>query len=122
MKPRILTDANGFADAVRERRTEMGMTHAETDHRTGLTEAHTSKIECFDRPWGKRVFNMTPTADLILQALGLAVVVMDREEALALTEASQERRIKLRSEGRTRTVRHKVVGWLIRYPANYPRS
>lgn len=85
------------------------------DDLAGIAEGHFNKIECFDRSWGKKAFNMTETADYILQALGLALVVMDRDAAMDLAERGVVRDITINSKGDETPVVSETISWAVKY-------
>lgn len=93
MKPRLITCFQDYLEAVKDRREEMGLSHADVDHKVGWQEAYCSKVEGGDRDWGKRPFNMTSNASDHLQVLGLRVVLMPADEALKMCDGTTERRI-----------------------------
>lgn len=99
MTPVIVTKTDDFAQAVKEQRERLGLTHADVDHMVGWQDAYCSKVEGFDRKWGKKPFNMTYNAAELLQALGLALVVMPVSEAAEIASAGSERRIKQVARG-----------------------
>jgi len=94
MKPRRMTRTEDFMLLIEDGRKELGITHADLDHRVGWQDAYASKVEGGDRPWGKRPFNMTANANDVLQALGLVLVAMPAEDAAKLVEQSATRNIK----------------------------
>lgn len=96
MKPVLVTETAHAVEAARTQRIALGLNHLELDDLAGLADGHTSKIECFDRTWGKKAFFMSFTFDYMLQALGLAMVVMPRDQALEFVNGSSERRITMR--------------------------
>lgn len=95
----LITSTEGFAAAVRERREALGLTQADVDQRSGLADGHTGKIESFDRKWGKGAFGMTFSAEILLQTLGLALVVMPRDEALRKCKSGVVREVVQRPRG-----------------------
>jgi len=94
MKRRIINQNDDFMLAVTERRREMGMTHGDVDHVVGWQDGYASKVEGGDRVWGKRPFNMTQNAVDLLEALGLAVVIMPADQAAQIAEESTVRKIE----------------------------
>ena len=94
MKPRMVECNDDFAQAVKERREAMGLKHADVDHIVGWQDAYASKVEGFDRPWGKRPFNMTVNATDLMQALGLRMVILPADDAVELVDGGTTRKIK----------------------------
>lgn len=91
---KLITSTADFAQAIREERERQGLTHADIDHRVGWQDGYCSKVEAFDRRWGKSPFNMTINANDVLQSLGLGLVLLPIEQAASLSDAGTERRIK----------------------------
>lgn len=94
MKPARITCTADFAEALKAMREELGMTHPDVDHAVGWQDGYCSKVEGFDRKWGKRPFNMTYNADEVLQALGLALVIVPIDKARELSNDGTVRDIK----------------------------
>lgn len=116
MNPSLIPNSAAFYAALRARREELGLHHLELDDYAGIADGHMSKIEMFDATYGKRPFNITETAETVLQALDLALVVMPREEAARLTSGTVDRKIHQRAgrnEGRA-----VVLSWAVRYGEN----
>lgn len=84
MDGRIISTTASFYQAIRDRRQGLGLSHLEVDDLAGLAEGHTSKIEAFGRHYNKRVLSITDTLAPLLDALGLALVVMPASDAHAL--------------------------------------
>lgn len=89
----LITSTESFAAAVTARRKDLGHTQADVDAISGLADGHTGKIESFDRKWGKRAFNITFSAEILLQSLDLALVVMPRAEALRICGNGSTRKV-----------------------------
>lgn len=85
MKPINVASTLDFLDGIRARREQLGMTQLELDDHTGLTPAHTGKIEHGNAPWAKAAFRLTNSALWIMLGLDLRLVLMTREDAEALT-------------------------------------
>ena len=85
MDPVRITQELDLIAAVKARREALGWSHLETDAKVGLTEGHTGKIEGWDKPWGKRAFTLTPSMQWMLDALGLALVLVPKAMAEELT-------------------------------------
>lgn len=114
MKPRLIPNTAAFYEALRDRREALGLHHLELDDMTGLADGHLSKIEGFDREWGKRPFNITPTAEWLMETLDLALVVMPRKDAMEITDRTVNRKITQRAgrdEGRAI-----ILSYAVRYP------
>ncbi|MBL4538322.1 MAG: hypothetical protein JKP96_06590 [Oceanicaulis sp.] len=90
IKPRIVTKAEDIAAAAKEAREGKDWTHGDADDYAGLAHGHTSKLEGFDRKWGKSGVYFGFPIYCLLEAVGLRVVVMPIEEAEALCAAAGE--------------------------------
>lgn len=94
MDAKMITSSDEFRAAIKARREELGLTGEQLDAIVGLTRGHVGKIEHGDKPWGKRAFRMegapqmTASIDWILDALGLALVLVPRDHVQRLTEAA----------------------------------
>lgn len=77
------TDLN---ELMKQIRLVRGETHEDVEHRVGLTRGHLGKIENGEKTWGKQIINMTPTADWLLEAYGLRLLLVDHDTAEALAE------------------------------------
>ncbi len=92
----ILTVASqaDFAEALRLRRLEMGLTQMQLDHAAGFHDGYTAHLE---RPFtrtGKKSFKLTPMAGVWLEALGLRLVLMPRDcTSSAVKEAANQNTI-----------------------------
>jgi len=86
VKPLMVTSETEMQRALKERREELGLTGEALDEIVGLSRGHVTKIENADKPWGKRAFQMTPSMDWLLEALGMALVLVPRVEARGLTD------------------------------------
>ena len=114
-QPRVVSTTAGLIAAMRERRKTLGLRHLDVDDLAGLADGHTSKIEGYDRKWGRRVFKMTTACDYLLQALGLAIVVMPREEALRIADGVYNRETTVRGEDGAEGAKDEVVNLCLRF-------
>lgn len=123
MKPVLITSTEVFTETFRRRRQELGLTHLDVDDIVGITDGHTSKIEAPTKPYGKRPFNMTFVADWLLQGVGLALVIMDRDEALELTERDTVHRVHSRQSREDGSTLAKRYSWVVRHqPTRFRQS
>lgn len=75
----ILTVANqaDFAEALRMRRLQMGLTLADLDHIAGFHDGYAAHLE---RPFtrsGKKSFKLTPLASVWLQSLNVTMTLSE---------------------------------------------
>lgn len=102
MKPRLITRTDDFAQALKDWRHEEGLKHADVDHIVGWQDAYCSKVEGFDRSWGKKPFNMTQNAVDLLQAMDMGLVLMPYPQAIELVDSGTVRLInQIAREGKT---------------------
>ena len=113
MTARRILRTEDFMGAVRAQREAMGLTHSDVDHLVGWQDAYCSKVEGGDRTWGKRPFSMTQNAADLLQALGLAVVVMPVAEADRIAQNSAERRIDQKPRNGAKARKETRATWTI---------
>ncbi len=88
----ILTVASqeDFANALKQRRLDMGLSQMELDHIAGFHDGYASHLE---RPFartGKKSFKLTPMAAIWLEALGLRLTLQERCTASALMTMSSD--------------------------------
>ena len=88
LKPEVLRSEDHAAGLLRGRREALGLSQGDLNDAIGLTDGYLAKLESPNRAFGKRAF--TQSGLDWAQALGLAVVLMDREQAAALVAASTE--------------------------------
>lgn len=76
----ILTVANqaDFAEALRMRRLEMGLTLADLDHIAGFHDGYAAHLEHPFTRSGKRSFNLTAMGRVWLEALDLQLIARPR--------------------------------------------
>lgn len=94
----ILTVASqaDFAEAMKQRRLEMGLTQMELDHIAGFHDGYSAHLETPFTRTGKKSFKLTPLASVWLTALGLRLAlvsttcmssaVSDRDHTATLTD------------------------------------
>lgn len=86
----VATQAD-FAEALRLRRLEMGLTQMQLDHVAGFHDGYTAHLE---RPFsrtGKKSFKLTPMAGIWLEALGLEIALVPRSYTTsAVSEAANQ--------------------------------
>lgn len=74
---RVIRSELDMTAALRERRLALHLSQEEAEHAVGLTRAHLGKVENGHRPWGKRVFRMTPTLEWLLEYYGASLIFID---------------------------------------------
>ena len=120
IKPRIVTKAQDIIGAATEARQAKGWTHGDADDYAGLAHGHTSKLEGFDRIWGKAGVYFGFPIYCLLQAVGLRVVVMPIEMAEALCATAGENTTRdvtlLRRGGNTPVKAERATCSMIRRP------
>lgn len=86
----ILTVASqaDFAEAMKQRRLEMGLTQMDLDHIAGFHGGYSAHLETPFTRTGKRSFKLTPMAGIWLEALGLRLTLQERCVASALMPTS----------------------------------
>lgn len=84
VRPEIICDDTQFVGLMRGRREGLGLTQGETDDRIGWPDGYLAKVEAPDRKYGRRVIWIGAFCNWWLEAMGLALVLMDREQAEAL--------------------------------------
>lgn len=84
----LVTSSTDIADLLRREREARGVTGEVFDDRIGWPDRYTAKVENHALRWGKTIIKMRPHADLWLEGLGLALVVMERAEALQRAAAT----------------------------------
>ncbi len=74
----ILTVASqaDFAEAMKQRRLEMGLTQMELDHIAGFHDGYSAHLETPFTRTGKKSFKLTPLASVWLSALGLRLALI----------------------------------------------
>lgn len=91
VKPMILLHEDQLVGALRSRRMTAGISAEELDHRIGWPDAYTSKLEAPHRRYGRRaLWGIAESLTVWLQGLGLALVLMDAEQAAALVAESED--------------------------------
>lgn len=82
-QPIVVSDYKALIAAMRQRRTDLGMTCIEVDSKAGFPEGYTSKLENYTRAGPGRSFGPV-SLPLWLGALGLKIVVVPDSEVGAL--------------------------------------
>lgn len=116
---KILETERDVNDALTEQRNTLGETQEEIEWRVNLTRGHLGKIEHGSKTWGKRVLRWTPTLPWLLEALGLVIVVMDRDTAEKLSGTvlrSKEVTHREKSTGRQHPTAQKMLIRMTRQP------
>ncbi len=116
---KIIETEQDVNDALTEQRNALGETQEEIEWRVMLTRGHLGKIEHGTKTWGKRVMRWTPTLPWLLEALGLAIVVMDRETAEKLSGTvlkAKEAKHREKRTGRQHPTAQKLLVRLTRQP------
>lgn len=91
VRPVIVTTEDGMAALLRGRRESLGIAQQELDCRVGWPDGYCAKVEAPHRGYGRRVaWGISHLLAYWLEALGLALVVMDRAQAEALVAASTD--------------------------------
>lgn len=91
VRPVIIRDEDCLAALLRGRREALGISQGDLDHKVGWPDGYTAKVEAPNRGFGRRVaWGLSHLLAYWLEALGLALVVMDRTQAAALIEASTD--------------------------------
>jgi transcriptional regulator with XRE-family HTH domain len=80
----IIESEEALNRCLGDRRRQLNIPQDELEHTVGLTQGHVGKIEHGGKTWGKMVIRWSPTLNWMLEALGLALVIMDRETAAKL--------------------------------------
>ncbi|MBG7616508.1 hypothetical protein IWC96_14615 [Brevundimonas sp. BAL450] len=89
VRPVILRDDEQLAGLLRTRRLDLDITQAELDDMIGWQEGYAGKVEAPLRRFGRRViWGVSKTLFDWMDAVGLRLVLMDRETAEALVAAS----------------------------------
>lgn len=90
VRPTLIRNEDTLIGLLRGRRQALGMSQAEVDERIGWAPAYCSKAEAPHRRYGRRVFAcLSNLLDEWLEGLGLALVLMDRDEATELCASSE---------------------------------
>lgn len=90
VRPVMVRSEDQMIALLRGRRVALGLSHAQLDDRIGWSDGYTSKVEAPHRRYGRRLFLfLSGLADELLQGLGLALVLMDRDEATELCASSE---------------------------------
>lgn len=82
--PVIVTATTDFAAVLRGDREGLGISGEELDSRIGWCDRYTAKLESGHKSWGRQVFRMERTADEWLLGLNRALVLIDRDAAMAM--------------------------------------
>lgn len=91
VRPVQIRSEDQFVALMRGRRMALKLSHAELDDRIGWAASYTSKVEAPHRRYGRRLFMFfSGLAEEWLEGLGLALVLMDRDEAARLCAASED--------------------------------
>ena len=111
---------------LRGRRQALGISQQELDDRVGWPDCYCAKVESPGRSFGKRVaWGVSSFLSYWLEALGLALVVMDKAQAEALIAASTDpdmtESVHRPYPGRTRT-RELVQTRRLRISYSFPRT
>jgi hypothetical protein len=89
MKPVILKDDDHLVGLLRGERIRQDITQRELDERIGWEEGYCTKVEAPRRKYGKRVSTFfTSRLIWLLDALGLAIVLVDKRTAAEMVAAS----------------------------------
>lgn len=92
-QPLLIHSRGEIAEAVQTRRELLGMTCEDVDALAGFSERYTNKLESPEARCGKRGFYIDPArdraacsfmAEVWLQTMGLALVLVSAEQAQAL--------------------------------------
>lgn len=65
-----------FAEAMKQRRLEMGLTQMELDHIAGFHDGYSARLETPFTRTGKKSFKLTPMATIWLSALGVRLALV----------------------------------------------
>jgi hypothetical protein len=91
VRPVIIRDEDALVALLRGRRQALGISQQELDDRVGWPDCYCAKVESPGRSFGKRVaWGVSVFLAYWLEALGLALVVMDKVQADALIAASTD--------------------------------
>lgn len=74
-KPAVIRSRDDFVGAMRRRRTELGWTCLELDHRAGFHDGYMSHLEHPERRTGRGSLSLSAMAAIWLQTLGLELVL-----------------------------------------------
>lgn len=91
VRPVIVENDDQLSRLLRGRRLALDITQAELNDRCGFPDAYLGKIEASTRSYGRRVaWGLAQTLFYWMDALGLRLVLMDRESAEALVAQSPD--------------------------------
>jgi len=79
--PLIVTSSTDIAAVLRRERERRGWTGEELDAKVGWPDRYAAKAENPGTAWGKTLVRVHGMADLWLQTLDYALVLVDRKEA-----------------------------------------
>ena len=82
--PVIVTSRGDMAAVMAAARRARAETCLAADHRIGFHDGYVAKLEHPDSKSGKRGLRLSFAAEMWLEAFGLVLVVMDRQQAEAL--------------------------------------
>lgn len=97
-EPVLVTSKGDLAKTMAARRVALGLTIEELDHKAGLQERYSGKLEHPEQRWGRGALQLhgpsvgapagdvqlLPMGDFALQALGLRLLLVTEEQAAAL--------------------------------------
>lgn len=90
-RPTIIRNEATLIGVLRGRREGLGIGQAELDDRINWPDGYTAKAEAPMRRYGRRaLWGLSDFLAYWLEALGLAMVIMDKREAEALVASSAE--------------------------------
>lgn len=134
VRPVIITSEEGFAALMRARRESLGISQQALDDRIGWADGYSAKVEApgranrdtSGRGYGRRViWGISALLACWLESLGLALVVMDKNQAEALIADSADPEIGASVHraypGRNR-VRPVVQRRVLRMSVSFPRA
>lgn len=89
VRPVMIVDEVQLVGILRGRREALGVSQGELDDRVGWADGYSAKLEAPDRKYGRRVaWGISAFLNWWLEALGLTLVLMDKEQAQALIAAA----------------------------------
>lgn len=91
-RPVIVRSNMDAAAVLTQIRLERGWTGEELDARAGFSDRYTAKLERPNAPWGKRGLHISPMWEVWAEALGLALVLVTKEQARQLGAHEAPRR------------------------------
>lgn len=82
--PLIVHSRAEIAQVLADRRRELGETCEDTDHRAGFSDRYVTKLENGGKPGMRQGFHISPMAEVWLEAMGFALVLMDKAQAAVI--------------------------------------